>query len=299
MPLYSAITTAADLSQLVALLAAQDEAIRSLERGATAPGAATAGALWNRTDHGYAGGAGDAVYRSNGTSYSFLLDPRHAQLNAGGTVSLTGPLNFGGQKGTNAADGTSPTDLATVGQVAALASAWTGDVDGGGHELRNLGAPAASDQSAARVDDTWQTTHGIGRRFAAFDVDDGSGVVNACAGGKNPGAVGLGTFCPAIVHLVIEGNVTAISGGAAVLNAVPRTQVACVRDGDEGTGWRTYATLTGSLPGGGANTVDVQVRWKTDAPRGFLVRLRRQSDGAACTVVKRVALAQAAVGFVS
>jgi hypothetical protein len=295
---YQDLTTSANLSGFAAAINGQMTAVRSMERGTTTPGVVFAGLLWCKSDYAYTGGAGDAVMRHDGSAFVFWADARYAQLNAGGTVALAADLSAGGHKITNLAAATSAADAVRKDQVAAIAGTWTADVDAAGNELKNLGPPVADDQSAARFDDTWQTTHGVLRRLTSVAVDDGSLRLNQLNGGKNPGAVGLGTFCPAVLHLVLEGNVTRTAGGAAVIDGLPRTVITCLRDGDEGTSYVGYGTVSGSHAGTPAS-VDVEVRWKTDAPRGFYLRLRRQSDSATCQIGKCVATAMAGVGFVS
>lgn len=122
MALYSLITSGSSVSQFVELLHAQQEAMRTLERGSTEPSVAVIGQLWRKTNYPYAGGAGEAIVQgisngSGGVMWGLLIDARYAQLNAGGTVPLTGPLNFNGQKGIGAATATEASDLLRMDQA--------------------------------------------------------------------------------------------------------------------------------------------------------------------------------------
>lgn len=292
MAVFADLSPAANLSGFAAAINAQFAAVRSLERGSVTPAVLIAGALWEKTDYAWAGGAGSAIMRYTGSSHVLLLDPRAAQINASGTVAMAANLAMGGFKITGAANGTDSTDLATVGQVNTLAAGtWTGNRNAGGFLLTNLGAPSSqtSDQVAARYDDTWQTTHGLCRYFDAITLDVGGGETNQCAGGKRSNPSVATTFCPRQVTFTLSGAITLVSGGLP-LHTIARTVAVATRvNGD--SGWIEVTRL------GASDQVALEVQWSTSEPRGFSVRLRRVSSSALCTIAAISGLAISGVGF--
>ena len=78
----------------------QDEAIRSHERGPTAPTSKPTGLLWNSTDTSTLTGAGlpsgDGMLRWNGSAWTGLMDLTQKQVNAGGTIAYAANQPMGG-----------------------------------------------------------------------------------------------------------------------------------------------------------------------------------------------------------
>lgn len=304
MPVYAGIPLGTNISGFAGAIEAAFSAVRSMERGSSAPSILVTGALWEKTDYAWAAGAGSAVMRYNGSSHVLLLDPRSPQINAGGTVAMAAALNMGGQKIVNAADGVDDQDLATVGQVEALAGGtWAASRDAGGFLLLNMGSPfnatlnpTGSDDVAARVDDLYRTADGIGRHIDAIAINTGgSGELNQCAGGKPQTPIAGGgstapTFCPRSLTLTLSGDVTLQSGGLPLFTLARTVMTVTRLNGD--SGW----VLAGTI-GSGGSTVAVEVEWVTSEPRGFRLRLRRTSTSALCTIDTVAGFASFAVGM--
>ncbi|GMV26936.1 MAG: hypothetical protein AMXMBFR58_29670 [Phycisphaerae bacterium] len=126
MTTYSQISFGSSLSQLVELMETQHDRMRAHERGTTEPTVKVTGLIWNKTDYSV---IGDAWVRWNGSSWTLVLDPEFAQLNAGGTVAMAADLSAGGFK------------------------------------ITNLGAPSANGH-AARYEDAYAATQGRFKMFA-------------------------------------------------------------------------------------------------------------------------------------
>ena len=294
MSTYSELTTSVNLSGLASAINGQFAAVRSLERGSSSPSVTVTGLLWEKTDYSWTAGMGSAIMRFNGSAFALLIDPRSPQINAGGTVAMAADLAMGSNKITGLSDGSASDDAATVGQVATLAgSSWSNHRDAAGYRLDNLGTATASDQSAARYDDTWQTTHGLGRYIDAVTFNTGgSGELNSVGGGKRTVPNTAVTFCPRVIVLTLGGQIRTISG-STLLDTVPRRTIIATRlNADSG-----YVVQGSISIGGGSETIFIEIQWETSSPRGFRIRARRSSNNQLCTVGTAAAMCQSAVGF--
>lgn len=269
---YTPIPTPSPLSTLVSLLAAQDEQIRSFERSviAAGPTLTPVGLVHNATNYSGSGytGSGEVWRRWNGTTFTLLQDLDFPQINAGGTVAMAADLPMGGYKITGLVAGSASGHAVEYDQLAAAIAAWTQDVDADSHELTNLGAPT-DQQSAARLDDTWQATHAMGQQLAGFqmtDVATESTTYQQILGGKNT------DFAPRRVHLMFAGALTPTAGGGSA-GTMPQTEfTGMLWDAD--TSWKTIGTFSLS----GLN-YDVKIKRKTTSPRGVWVGIFKQIGG--------------------
>ncbi len=117
MTTYSGITSGANLSQIVGLDDTQDEAIRTLEKGATEPSVKPDGLLHQSTDTvlitaaGLPGvSTGLLRWDQSGSQWVGVADLSQKQINAGGTVAFGADQSMGGNKITNVAAGTAAAD---------------------------------------------------------------------------------------------------------------------------------------------------------------------------------------------
>lgn len=282
MSIYAVLVTGNNLSEFVQQLTAQDEAIRTLERGTVEASVKPVGLLQNKSDYAWSAGAGDAIRYWNGSAWSLVMDPRAAQINAAGTVPMAADLPMGGNKISGLGAATASGHAVEYSQLGTLiAGAWTGNHDAGGQLLVGLGSPfgQSSDAVAARYDDTWQTTHGLMRYVDACSLDDGSGSgspanLNSIDGGKRTDPSASTTFCPRHVHIVIAGTVTLVGGGA-LGGTLAETHFDAWRTDANSGAWVTVGTFTHA-----AISFAVDVWFKAGGPRGFYLRIRRVSNNA-------------------
>lgn len=166
MTIYNQANLGHSISEVVQQDDLQDEAIRTHERGAVEPSVLADGLLWWSVDNTKIQAAAPAgllvspathsealLYRSGG-AWRYLVDGRHAALNAGGTVKPTADQDFGGKKITNLGVPSAATDHARHGDVLLRsgANAATGNLPMGGNRITGLGEPVdASD--AVRLGD--------------------------------------------------------------------------------------------------------------------------------------------------
>lgn len=280
MSIYQVIVAGDNFGSILSLINAQQEAIRSMERGTTTPGVLVSGALWCKTDYSWSDGDADAIMRYNGSAYVLFADPSSPQISASGRVPMAADFDLGGHKGVGADDGVADDDLATVGQVKAISEgAWTGDHDAGGFVLINLASPftQSSDQAAARVDDCFQTTHGLFRFLGtpAFETVYSASdytTFNTVSGGKRVDLLVATSFCPRVMYIKLSGNVAPIGGGASAFT-LAQTVLLVLRDPDNVGAWVAIAT---GLGGGGQWSVEVYL--ETSEPRGFALRIRRNDN---------------------
>lgn len=199
---YQTLLLGANLSEFAEDIEVQHEQIRSFERAAnaSAPVIKPVGMIWDRTDYPV---LGEAYLRWNGSAWTLLFDPDHAQVNAGGTVAFTADQPMGGFKLTGLAAGSAAGHSVRFEQVVLVtgANAWTGNHNAGGNRLTNLGAPTSDNDAARRVDANaikfFQTTGtGAGRIDSGWTPGTTTFVqrINATA------------FTPETAQLVIRGR---------------------------------------------------------------------------------------------
>lgn len=160
MGVYALQNLGDTLSQIVTADDAQDEAIRSFERGATAPSVKPTGLLHNTTGgsvlSGLSSGLTEAMARWNGVAWTLFCDPTKAQVNAGGTVPFAAAQSMGGHKLTGLAAATADGDAVRYEQVLLVAGGtMAGDLDMDGNQIVGLPTPTADDEPATKeyVDD--------------------------------------------------------------------------------------------------------------------------------------------------
>lgn len=139
-----------NISEMALADDAQDEAIRSCERGSTEPTLATRpnGCLWLCTNSTILTGLGfgsvaEMLLRWDGSNWKPIADVAAPALNAAGTVVPTADLSLGSHKITSLAAGSASTDAARVGQVVLLdgSAAMAANLDLASHEVKNVAAP--------------------------------------------------------------------------------------------------------------------------------------------------------------
>ena len=150
MTIYAQANLGQTISGIVLADDAQDEAIRSHERGNVEPTVLIDGLLWNSLDQTIINASStpgwwptdtsDAILIRRGGSWETFADARYPQLNAGGTVQMIANLRMNSLKITGLADGTDPNDGANVGQVVLVsgANAMTGALAMGANKITGL-----------------------------------------------------------------------------------------------------------------------------------------------------------------
>lgn len=165
MTMYAQTGLATNLSTLVSSIETQHEAIRGMERGTVAPTIKPNGMLWCRTDYPT---IGESIVRWDGSAWTLLADPDHAQLNAGGTVVPTADLPMGSRKLTGLAAGSANGHSVRYEQVMLLSgvNVMTANLQMGGFTITGIGAdlsmnsfkitdlaaPSANNDAARKID---------------------------------------------------------------------------------------------------------------------------------------------------
>jgi len=201
MTLYAVTVLGSNLSQFAAGDDAQDEAIRSLERGSSEPTVKVAGLLHNTTGGtvltGLSSGLGEALARWNGSAWTLFADPTKACINNGGTIAYAANQPMGSHKLTGLAAGSTAGDSVRYEQVVLTsgANAMAADLDLGTHKIINVVDPTSNQHAATKkyVDDN-------ASKAAAGPI---TGITNA--GWTN---VSLGWDYTA-VHLVLQSSANA------------------------------------------------------------------------------------------
>jgi hypothetical protein len=267
MTVYQSIVTSNNLSQLIAALAAQDDAVMSLQRGITTPTVKPVGSWWNRTDYPT---LGNAVMVYNGTAYQLLMDPDAPQLNALGTVPLAADLPAGGFKLTGLAAGSGAGHSVRYEQVLLLAGGtMAGAINMGGQAITNLAAPVNNNDAARKVD-LFTNQNGLANRDENVQLEQQastSTTFQQVQGGPN------GTFVPLEIVLEIKGTLRDQSDNDAHGDVDLKYRV---------QRWDLNAiTLESTLlpTGPGATQMTIELEWKTTAPRGFRLRIYRNDNG--------------------
>ncbi|MBY0263618.1 MAG: hypothetical protein K2Q20_14830 [Phycisphaerales bacterium] len=266
---YTITSTSTSLSDLIAQIEAQHAQMRSLERSnlAGVPTITFAGLLWNRTDEPT---YGECIMRHDGTAFSPLLKPGGMHARADGSVTFTGHLNLGGNRITNLGAATASDHAPRRDQVLLLAGGtMAGAIAMGGSKITGLGAASASGD-ALRFEDKWPDGSMALKSLPAAAIDEGALTLNQCDGGK------FATFQPRVVEILLAGTVKRVSDGATI-----GTETRAVL---RGVRWNADAgaeSMIGLIAGG---LVEVYVQFKSTAPRGFYLRLKRVGTGAACRI---------------
>ncbi|MEO1277595.1 MAG: hypothetical protein AAFV77_01380 [Planctomycetota bacterium] len=151
MSVYVLLSSGTNLSQFITGVEVQHQALMSNQRGTAEPTVKPTGTIWHRTNFPT---LGDALLIYDGSAFRLLMDPDHAQINAGGTVAFTANQSMGNRKLTSLATGTADNDATRkVQQVLRNGSqAMTGDLPMGNNRITGLGAPT-SVGDAARLQD--------------------------------------------------------------------------------------------------------------------------------------------------
>lgn len=266
MAVYSVITTASNLSQLVGLITTQHDAMLGHQRGVTTPTIKPAGCFWIDTT---VGGAGQ-VKISDGTNFTLLLDARHAQINAGGTVAFAADQAMGGFKLTGLAAGSAAGHSVRYEQVLLLSgvNTMTGNLNMGSNKVTNLAAPTAN-SDAARLIDVYKDQNALCNLDENVQLEQQaspSTTFQTVQGGPN------GSFVPLILHLKIKGTLVDQSdndphGSVDLEYTIKRWDLNSI-------------TLEDSLmpTGSGATAMTIELDWKTSAPRGFRLRIYRNDN---------------------
>ncbi len=202
---YQQLLVGANLSQFAASIETQHEQMRSLERGNLAmgePQIKPTGLLWNRTDWP---GIGEAILRWNGSAWFLILDPDHAQINAGGTVAFTANQPMATKILTGLGAGTAAghsvrfeQSILTTGN-----NAFAANQSMGGFRLTNLGAPVGDNDAARKID----LATGTGKFFRTTGAGAGLIYSNWTPGTTNFNQIINQTnFVPGSAEIVIRGR---------------------------------------------------------------------------------------------
>lgn len=184
MSIYQQQNLGDTMSNIVLFDDQQDEAIRTLERGNTVPTVLAVGLRYISTDATWignldAGGVylvgshSEAMAYYNGSAWKYLMDVRHPQLNAGGTIKMAAALHFGGQKATNLAAGTNAGDAIRRDQAVLRNGdlALTGDLSAGNNKITNLAEPTDPNDAARLADLSAASGAVYGKRFRNTGAD--------------------------------------------------------------------------------------------------------------------------------
>ncbi len=175
------------------------------------------------------------------TSIAFELYPAASggsgDFLADGSVAMTGDLDFGGQKGVNAADGTASDDLATVGQVNAAATPigatmpWFGPATSIPSGWVKLDGAAISRTTYAALYAILGTTWGVGDGSTTFNLPDArvNYVKGANADGDLGAASGSGSTGTSPTGITVGVANTVNRGAAGAINTAG-AQAAVVTD---------------------------------------------------------------------
>jgi hypothetical protein len=280
-----------NISTIVQQDDAQDEAIRSFERGSTAPTLATrpAGLLHSTLVSAILTSTGaaalsipEAMVRWDGTNWVLQWDVRYPMINDHGTIPFAADQPMGGFKLTGLAAGSASGHSVRYEQVVLRsgALAWTGTMDAGGQRLSNLGAPSAG-ADALRLQDVDAENYGH------FYNTNENAIAHPDGGVKyyNPSAVSTSfTHCgfrPRVVEVRVYGKLTQFTdnsavGGGAVFDRELR--FVCW-DPQPDSGYTNTAPVFTAGPftlGSDTIYVDVELRDEDD---GFWLRVRRTAGG--------------------
>lgn len=270
MSLYSTIAVASNLSNLVALVEAQQAAIMSLQRNATAPTVAPQGALWWDTTTGI-------IKQYDGSTWQPLLTPLVRHLAIDGSVAMTGNLPMGNNQIQGLGAGTNDGHATRKDQQILRdgSNAWTGNQPCGGFKLTGHGTPSDSADVATKgYVDTALANAGKTAHVAAVDIQvDSTDVIND-----------LG-FVPRQVTVRIYGDV--VLGEEPYTSwedEVDRTFVANFWDDESGKGFTPGDEWVSDLQNPGVFAWRLKLTRVNGSPKGFKLELVLESNGDRGTV---------------
>ena len=200
--IYQTLSSGTNISQFITGVEGQHQAIMSHQRGTNEPVVKPTGTIWHRTNFPV---LGDALLMYDGSTFNLLMDPEHAQINAGGTVAFTANQSMGNRKLFNLAAGTADNDATRkVQQVLRDGSqAMTGALQMGNQRITNLGTPT-SGTDAARLQDA------VGRNFYRTTGPAPGGVIYTT---WNPGTTTVSQvinetpFNPESCEIIVKGAI--------------------------------------------------------------------------------------------
>lgn len=279
MTAYAELTGGINISGLPAAINTQLEAMRSLERGSSAPTIKPTGLLWNNTSDPT---FGECIQRWDGSAWSTVIDLGNPAISAGGGVAMAADLNLATHKIINLANGSASGDAAACGQVMLLsgANAMSGNMNLGGNRATNA-AQATSSTDLARFDQVTPGRTGVARykdtcTLVTHDAGSDSADFETVDGVAADG----GSFCPRLLKIRLSGNYTDQSDGdnhGATTNSAGADVFEWLRWTD-GPGHDDYTEIGQvSLS---AKTIRVEVKAKRTGPGalGFYLRLRRTDN---------------------
>jgi hypothetical protein len=160
MGIWIAQNLGANISQIVTADDAQDEAIRSLERGNVEPTTKPAGLLHDTlvtailSSTGASGlGLAEVIARWNGSAWTLFCDPLQRQVNAGGTIPYVADQPMGSHKFTGLSAGSAAGHSVRYEQVILTsgANAFAANQSMGGNKITSLGTPTADADAATKL----------------------------------------------------------------------------------------------------------------------------------------------------
>lgn len=303
MSVYLVLPINTNFSQIVLAMDAQDEAIRSQERGAVAPGVKPDGLLWQSTDgatltpltNTQPGGAWpqgrlrwDASLGGGAGGWAVEHDTRYIALNNGGTVKLAANLNANNNSVVALRAAAAAGEAVRFEQSILTdgSHAFTGDQSMGNKELLDLHAPTHPN-SAARLVDLhglpiypgwiwWQTNRdALGNGQPVVVEQNGDDTTYTWAG-----------YVPRELTIRLWGEFRKQAGNGALAppvtaqgwQATVRRYNADAVGGDPGTADEVLIGTIGALVNGN-EVVDVFIRWKyfnvgPDANLGFYLKFK-------------------------
>lgn len=151
MTTWAPANLGANISQIVSQDDTQDDAMRSNERGTTAPPYPTRGQFWARTD--FPTISESICYRKADDTWTLLMDPDYAQINAGGTVAFAANQALGGFIITGSGAATAAGHLTRYEQVMLLTgvNAMAADLNMNSHKITNVTTPSAGGDGANKT----------------------------------------------------------------------------------------------------------------------------------------------------
>lgn len=272
MTAYANIIVGANLSGFATAINTQNEAIRTHERGSAVPSVLAAGLVWHSLDPVTLGNLGLTIpeallIRTISNSWGFLLDPRHAQINAGGTVAMGAdlPMRDGAgnrHKITGLKAGTAGDDATRMDQQILRdgSQAFTADQSMGGFRLTNLAAPTDANDAARLAD----LSSGAFLDSVLLETDGDPQATRNILG-----------FAPRRIIVRVYASLEREDGFNPIGNDVDATYEATFFDNDAGEGFTAGNPVTiGSISvTGGMSPLTVTAERLTGPQKGFALRI--------------------------